>query len=311
MPEHQREPRIFLSYTRKDSATVRELYRKLKEVGYHPWMDIEDILPGEDWKKKIIETIQEVPFFLACLSTNSIDHRGMVQEEIKEALQVWRRKLDDDIYFIPARLDDCKVPDALSKFNWVDLFEEKGFSRLLNAIRTQMERLGYFSKIKLRSEPLTLSENDVQKMLQEKDFFDVDQNWMAKGIKHKYEMIEQHEKKLVIDHTTGLTWQQSGSDKDMTLDGAERYVHHLNEQRFADFDDWRLPTLEEAMSLVEPRPREHRFHIDPVFSIEQNEIWTTDENAVGEAWAVNFGWGFCFETPAKDVNHVRMVRSGR
>jgi len=76
-------------------------------------MDIEDILPGEDWEKRIVKTIQEVPFFLACVSTNSVDHRGMVQEEIKEALQVWRRKLDDDIYLIPARLDDCRVPDAL------------------------------------------------------------------------------------------------------------------------------------------------------------------------------------------------------
>jgi len=199
----------------------------------------------------------------------------------------------------------------LSKFNWVDLFEEKGFSRLLNAIRTQTERLGYFSRIRLRSESLELSENDVKKMLQEKDFFDVDQNWMAKGIKHQYEMIEQHGKKLVTDYTTGLTWQQSGSDKDMTFDGAERHVRHLNEQRFAGFGDWRLPTLEEAMSLVEPKPHEHRFHIDCVFSIEQNEIWTTDENAVGEAWAVNFAWGFCSETPAKGGIRVRLVRSGQ
>jgi hypothetical protein len=165
--------------------------------------------------------------------------------------------------------------------------------------------------LKLRSEPFTLSENDVQKMLQEKDFFDVDRNWMGKGIRHQYEMIEQHGKKLVIDYTTGLTWQQSGSNKDMTFDSAERYVHHLNEQRFAGFDDWRLPTLEEAMSLVEPKPHEHRFHIDRVFSIEQNDIWTTDENAVGEAWTVDFAWGFCFETKGAIRIRVRLVRSGR
>jgi hypothetical protein len=311
MSEHPREPRIFLSYARKDSTNVKELYRKLTEAGYHPWMDVEDILPGEDWEKKITTAIQEVPFFLACLSTNSVDHRGVVQQEIKEALQVWRRKLDDDIYLIPVRLDNCRIPDALTKFNWVDLFEDKGFSRLLKAIREQMDRMGYFPKIRLRSVSSTLSKSDTEKMLREHDFFEPDLNWMGKGIRHQYEMIDQHGRELVIDYTTGLTWQQSGSESEMTFDMAERYVRHLNEQHFAGCDDWRLPTLEEAMSLVEPKMQAHRFHIDSLFSTEQTEIWTTDQNADGEAWGINFAWGFCFEEPKTRVNHVRAVRSGQ
>lgn len=118
MPDPKNSPRIFLSYTRKDGANVKALYQRLKSAGYHPWMDIEDILAGQDWEQVLIQAINDATFFLACLSTNSIDHRGVVQEEIKQALQVWRRKLDDDIYFIPIRLDDCQVPEALAKFNW-------------------------------------------------------------------------------------------------------------------------------------------------------------------------------------------------
>ncbi len=138
MPEPENPPRVSLSYTRKDSANVKELYQKLKQAEYHPWMDIEDHLPGQDWEQVLIKAINDTPFFLACLSTNSIDHRGVVQEEIKQALQVWRRKLDDDIYFIPVRLNECKVPDTMTKFNWVDLFPEHGFRRLLAAIRSQI-----------------------------------------------------------------------------------------------------------------------------------------------------------------------------
>lgn len=295
MPDPKNSPRIFLSYTRKDGANVKALYQRLKSAGYHPWMDIEDILAGQDWEQVLIQAINDATFFLACLSTNSIDHRGVVQEEIKQALQVWRRKLDDDIYFIPIRLDDCQVPEALAKFNWVDLFEERGFSRLLAALRTQMERLGYVQKIALRSQPVEdLPEASVVTMLQERDFFDIERNWMGKGIQHHYEVLERNAEELVIDHATGLMWQQGGSGNYRFFEEAQKYLAQLNREKFAGYSDWRLPTLEEAMSLMEPKKNEHGLYIDPVFDKNQRWIWTADREASGGAWVVDFNVGYCY-----------------
>jgi len=48
---------IFLSYGREDATTVQKLYQRLKGDGYQPWLDKEDILPGEDWQGKIQDTI--------------------------------------------------------------------------------------------------------------------------------------------------------------------------------------------------------------------------------------------------------------
>lgn len=310
MLDPENPPRIFLSYTRKDSANVKELYQKLKQAGYHPWMDIEDILPGQDWEQVLIQAINDAVFFLACLSTNSIDHRGVVQQEIKHALQVWRRKLDDDIYFIPVRLNDCQVPEALAKFNWLDLFQEHGFSRLLAALRTQMERLGYVRKIVLRSRPVDdLSDEMVKVRLREMDFFDFYINWMGRGIKHQYEIVERNYEKLVLDHTTDLIWQQGGLEKDINITDAEAYVQKLNDNKFAGFTDWRLPTLEEAMSLMEPKKNEQRLFIDAVFHKAQRGIWTADKELSGVPWFADFFRGGSYYGVDYNDFYVRAVRS--
>ena len=133
---------IFLSYAREDEEKVEKLYQKLSNAGFKPWMDKEDILAGEQWKSRIQQAIRHSDFFLACLSANSIDKRGWIQREIKQALDLWQEKLDSDIYLIPVRLEDCEATESLHDFQWVNLFEEDGWTRLVKAIQEGMERRG-------------------------------------------------------------------------------------------------------------------------------------------------------------------------
>jgi hypothetical protein len=49
-------------------------------------MDIHDLLPGQDWHFVIVKMIEDATFFVACLSKNSVNKRGVIQEEIKKAL---------------------------------------------------------------------------------------------------------------------------------------------------------------------------------------------------------------------------------
>ena len=130
---------IFLCYARQDEGKVENLYRKLSDAGFKPWMDKKDILPGEDWKSTTQRAIRHSDFFLTCLSANSIK-RGFLQKEIKDALDIWQEMFDSDIYLIPVRLEDCEVPESLRDFQWVNLFEEDGWTRLVKAIQAGMER---------------------------------------------------------------------------------------------------------------------------------------------------------------------------
>jgi len=131
---------IFLSYAREDGEKVEGLYQKLSAAGLKPWMDKKDILPGEKWALAIQKAIRCSDFFLVCLSANSVRKRGWVQREMKQALDLWQEKLEDDIYLIPVRLEDCEAPESLRDFQWVNLFEEDGWERLVKAIQIGMER---------------------------------------------------------------------------------------------------------------------------------------------------------------------------
>jgi hypothetical protein len=134
------DAQVFLGYAREDEEKVEQLYQKLADAGFKPWMAKKDILPGEEWELAIQKAIQRSDFFLACLSANSVNKRGYLQKEIKDALDIWQKMLEDDIYLIPVRLEDCKVPESLRKFHWVDLFEEDGWTRLVEAIQVGIER---------------------------------------------------------------------------------------------------------------------------------------------------------------------------
>jgi hypothetical protein len=43
------------------------------------------------------------------------------------------------IFLIPLRLEECQVPDRLSQWQWVNYFDERGYERLLQALRKRAE----------------------------------------------------------------------------------------------------------------------------------------------------------------------------
>lgn len=131
---------IFLSYTQDDEKQVNELYQVLSKVGFKPWMDKKDILGGETWERKIEKALEQSDFFVACLSKKSVDRRGFLQRETKQALDIWQNKLDSDIYIIPLKLEECELPESLRKFQIVPLYEDDGYERLIEAIQVGLER---------------------------------------------------------------------------------------------------------------------------------------------------------------------------
>ncbi|MGE0131695.1 MAG: SUMF1/EgtB/PvdO family nonheme iron enzyme [Blastocatellales bacterium] len=136
------EVRIFISYAREDEARVKQLYQRLAGAGFQPWLDREHIIPGMKWEPVIKKALKQSDFVLVCLSATSINKRGFLQREIKQALEQAEEKLEHDVYLIPARLDDCEMPDSLSEIQWVDLFEDDGWQQLLGAFEYGLKQRG-------------------------------------------------------------------------------------------------------------------------------------------------------------------------
>ena len=139
-PETLPMAQIFLCYAREDEKRVEDLYQQLSDAGFKPWMAKKDLVGGEIWQLSIQQAIRRSDFVVVCLSAISVNKRSFVQREIKDALDIWREKLESDIYLIPVRLEDCEVPESLREFHWVSLFEEDGWTRLVKAIQVGMKR---------------------------------------------------------------------------------------------------------------------------------------------------------------------------
>jgi len=110
-----------------------------------------------------------------------------------------------------------------------------------------------------------------------------------------------------------LIWQQFGSDSYLKFEDAKNWITIINQQAFAGFQDWRLPTVEEAMSLMEPKKTKSLLFIDPIFSKMQKAIWTNDlVKGKSHAWVVFFNFGYCSYNDFFYYNaFVRAVRSGQ
>jgi hypothetical protein len=137
------KPKIFLSYARKDKDAVDKLYRDLTNSNCLPWQDDKDITGGENFELAIAREVDNSDFFIACLSTNSVNREGYIQKELKWALDKWEEKPGNAIYIIPVRLDEeCKMPVELErlKLQYINLYEENGFNKILEAIKEGIKR---------------------------------------------------------------------------------------------------------------------------------------------------------------------------
>jgi len=134
--------RVFLCHSSNDKLAVRELYQKLRaEPWIDPWLDEEKLLPGQKWKREIPKAVRQADAVIICLSETSITKEGYVQREIKFALDFALEKPDGAIYLIPAKIKECEVPDSLSDWQWVNLFDPRGFDFILQSLKLRAKDL--------------------------------------------------------------------------------------------------------------------------------------------------------------------------
>ena len=141
MTDAKRPLKLFLCHASADKPKVRELYRTLKRRGVQPWLDAEDLIPGQNWEVEIPKALLSSDAIIICLSPNSVDKEGYVQKEIKFALDKAMEMPEGRIFIIPARLEDCDLPFGLKKYQTVNLYEKAGYTKLMQALKLRASQL--------------------------------------------------------------------------------------------------------------------------------------------------------------------------
>ncbi|OHB92601.1 MAG: hypothetical protein A2Z57_06130 [Planctomycetes bacterium RIFCSPHIGHO2_12_39_6] len=161
-------------------------------------------------------------------------------------------------------------------------------------------------RLNARLAPLP-EKSDVYLSIEKVQMFLLDKDWKPKNYtKNEFEV--QKDSKVIYDKATKLMWQQSGSEM-VQFDEARNYIRQLNQEGFAGYNDWRLPTLKEAITLLKPEKSNNNLFIDAKFDNKQVWIWTSDLSSASSTWVVNFSVGSCNVTiDFYNVLYVRAVR---
>jgi len=138
-----RQLRVFLCYARDDIVAVRELYHSLINDNVDAWLDKENILPGQNWECEIKKAVRTSDAVLVCLSM-IFNQQGFRQKEVRLALETMDKQPQGEIFIIPARLEECENLESLSQWQWVDLFAQDGYERLMSALKVRAQSIGVF-----------------------------------------------------------------------------------------------------------------------------------------------------------------------
>lgn len=137
------KPLVFVAYAAEDAAVAERVCEELERAGFAAWMDRRRLLPGQDWRRAIEGAIETADYFVACFSSISVKKRGNFQREVRLAMECAERAPVGEVFFIPVRLDDCRLPEEIRRrWHYVDLFPslDEGLKKLVQAIRRESRR---------------------------------------------------------------------------------------------------------------------------------------------------------------------------
>ena len=311
--------RLYISHALDDYDLSKNLADCLRDDGAEIWIHYGKLEVNGDLPEVLKKAIDCCDTFVLVWSKQAL-HSRCVKLECKTAVTLKKT-------IIPCLLDDTKQSIMIRNFHCIDFNNfEQGFDQLTHTLKKKegeidkkcfsdnIERLAepvLISSI-FRNKPKRLSEDDVKDMLKNNDFFDKNRNKIGHGFTNQFEIQKINHDKVILDYNSGLMWQQGGSYESRTFKQVKSWIEELNRVEYANYHDWRLPTLEEAMSLMRKEMKNGGLFIDPIFDQTQKWIWTSDLTQSGSlAWVVFFNYGSCYVNCFDLKNYIRAVRSGQ
>lgn len=109
--------RLFISYSHKDTDKVVSIVRQLALNGYDIWMDVKDIVPGDNYIYKIFEGVHSSDIYVIFLSNASINS-NCVTKELSHAVQ--RQLENSNFKILPILLEEVNIPKVICDIEYVD-----------------------------------------------------------------------------------------------------------------------------------------------------------------------------------------------
>jgi len=100
----------------------------------------------------------------------------------------------------------------------------------------------------------------------------------------RFELLDSYH---IRDLNTGLLWQTKGSEYTLDWMQAAGYVAYLNRQGWLGRKNWRLPTIEELATILQPPTVTRDFCLHSAFPRDIHWLWSSDWCTKKQAWMVD------------------------
>jgi serine/threonine-protein kinase len=114
---------------------------------------------------------------------------------------------------------------------------------------------------------------------------------------------------VALEKNSGLYWQRRGAGFTLDWRQAGEYVSHLNSTNWQGRSSWRLPTLEEAVTILNPPLHGVSCSSWPLFDSTIHWLWTGDHCTKKQAWMVDVVESFVDRLDKDGVASVCAVSS--
>ena len=190
--------------------------------------------------------------------------------------------------------------DALGKLEADWMIRKERTCRLLNNRQAKQNSTPEPSGFRLRKEPVRIRPQKARA------FFGLDDLWRPRQYTtNRFHSLDDHR---VLDQSTGLTWQQAGSPYPLTWIQAKAYIRNLNRLQSAGVGSWRLPTVDELMSIVTRPAQGLDLCMESVFDPSQKWLWSADKRSFTAAWYLSMDLGFVSWQDMTGYYYVKGVR---
>ncbi|MFW5836555.1 MAG: protein kinase domain-containing protein [Desulfovibrionaceae bacterium] len=112
----------------------------------------------------------------------------------------------------------------------------------------------------------------------------------------------------VADLAAGLAWERSGARYPANWAEAQARVDRLNQENFASAANWRLPTIDELLTLFRSASMPGDFCLESPFDAAQARLWSADRKSFAAAWFADASQGYVAAHDMSCAFHSRAVR---
>lgn len=132
--------KVFISYPKEKADAAREVSAFIRSLGVDVWQDNE-LIGGQQWARELKEAMRASDLVVLICSTETGSRKGVIQREIKEALEIMRDLPFGHIFLVPLRVADIRLPMELSEIQYIDFFRGDWKTGLARVAKKRLEQI--------------------------------------------------------------------------------------------------------------------------------------------------------------------------